>query len=59
MATQIKEPEKNNTYGWLPSPSDLPNNVQHLLPSPFTFFLMPIPLQPSFSHHRMLKNPRL
>jgi hypothetical protein len=30
----IKEPEENNTYGWLPSPSDLPDNVQHLLSFP-------------------------
>jgi hypothetical protein len=25
--SSIKEPEKNNTYGWLPNPSDLPDNV--------------------------------
>jgi hypothetical protein len=54
----IKEPEKNNMYGWLPSPNDLPNNVQHLPPFPLRshFFLMTIPLQPPLFHHRMLKN---
>jgi hypothetical protein len=30
----IKEPEKNNTYGWLPSPNNFPNNVQHLTSFP-------------------------
>jgi hypothetical protein len=50
----IKEPEKNNTYVWLPSPNDT-------FPySPFAvIFLMPIPLQPPFFHHRGLKIPSL
>jgi hypothetical protein len=36
----IKEPEKIYMYGWLPSPNDLPDNVQHLLsfPLPSHFF---------------------
>jgi hypothetical protein len=41
----IKEPEKNNRYGWMPSPSGLPDNVQHLPHSTFTviFFQFPGP----------------
>jgi hypothetical protein len=40
----IKEPEKNNTYSWLPCPSDL-DNVQHLPPFPLPthFFQCPSP----------------
>jgi hypothetical protein len=55
----IKEPGKNNMCGWLPSPNDLPHNVQHLPPFPpsQSFFLMSIPLQPPFSLYRMLKTP--
>jgi hypothetical protein len=36
----IKETEKNNMHGWLPSPSDPPNNVQHFpsFPPPQSFF---------------------
>jgi hypothetical protein len=37
----IKELEKNNTYGWLPNPSDLVDNVQHV---------------PSFSLHSQFSN---
>jgi hypothetical protein len=55
----IKEPEKNNMYGWQPTPSDLPDNVQHLPSFPLCIFLMPIPLQPLSSHYRILKNPSL
>jgi hypothetical protein len=57
----LKEPDKNNTYGWLPSPNYLPDNVQNIPPFCLLshFFLMPIPLQPPFSHHRMLKNTSL
>jgi hypothetical protein len=57
-----KETDNNNTYGWLPNPNDFSDNVHNMYPlSPIPtqqpFFLMPFPLQPPFSHYKMLKTP--
>jgi hypothetical protein len=49
----IKEPEKNNTYGFRIVSSTFSYSLFAVI------FLMPIPLQPPFSHYRGLKNPSL
>jgi hypothetical protein len=55
---ELLECQDNTAY--LPNPNDLPTHVQHLPHSPSQpSYLMPIPLQPPSSHHRMFKIPSL